>query len=874
MVPRPRLIARLNAGVHRKLTLVSAPAGFGKTTLLSAWTAQCGRSVTWLSLDEGDNDPVHFGAYLVAALQKVRPAVGEIAAAAFQAPAVASAPALATSGLTQLINVLAREADPFVLVLDDYHVIRDQAVHQMLTFLLDHQPPSLHLVIATRADPPLPLARLRGRGLFNEVYQADLRFTTEEAHAFFEDLMALDLSASDVEALARRTEGWIAGLQMAAISMQGCDDAAEFVRAFTGSHRYILDYLSEEVFRRQPQHIRAFLLQTSVLDRLCGDLCDAVFDATSLVEGEPTVPSRLMLEHLEHHNLFVVPLDNERRWYRYHQLFADLLRQRLQRESPDLMPLLHRRASQWYVQHGWTAEAVGHALASGDFAWAIDLILKVGWATFTRGEMTTVLDWIAALPDHLVREHPRVGILRAWALAKSGQLERVELALQTVQAGARQAGADAVPGEVAAVRAYVAGVRGDFARAAELAQRAFERLPEEDVFLRAIVAQNLGVAYHWNGDSRRASQTLSEAITLSRAAGQTYQTLTAMSILGRAYEMQGALRRAEATYREALQLAADAGDKPVPFAGMAYVGLAGVLYERHDLAEAKRCVTEGIRLSELGGFVAYQVFGYTRLAQVAWAQGEGVRAMDLLQKASSLGQVGKYALVMALAEAWRIRLWIAQDKVAEAVQWAAAHPISALDGLDAAREIEQAAVARVLIARGQAEAALDSLASLLDRSEASGQLGSVIKLLVLQALAFQALHNVDHALSSLQRALVLAEPEGYVRTFVDEGAAMACLLRAALAGGIVPNYAAHLLAICDAEAESVPAAMASLVEPLTEREVEVLRLIVAGLSNAEIADELYIAISTVKSHVNHIYGKLAVEHRAQAIVKAQDLALF
>jgi LuxR family maltose regulon positive regulatory protein len=869
MVPRPRLIERINVGLHRKLTLVSAPAGFGKTTLLAAWTEQCDRPVTWLTLDDGDNDPIHFGAYLVAALQKVCPAVGQIAASAFQAPVLASG----APGLTSLINLLVKAPEPFVLILDDYHVIHDQAVHQIITFLLDHQPPSLHLVIATRADPPLPLARLRGRGHLNEVYQADLRFTTGEAHAFLKDLMALDLSASDVDALARRTEGWIAGLQMAAISMQTCDDVAGFVQAFTGSHRYILDYLSEEVFRCQPLDIQTFLLQTAVLDRLCGDLCDAVMETRAPNDGEPTPAAQSVLEHLEHHNLFVVPLDDERRWYRYHHLFADLLRQRVQRETPELVPDLHRRASRWYAQHGWTAEAVDHALASGDFAWAIALILEVGWATFTRGEMTTVLDWIAALPDHLVREHPQVGILRAWALAKSGQLERVELVLETVQAGARQAEADAVPGEVAAVRAYVAGVRGDFARAAELAQRAFARLPEEDVFLRAIVAQNLGVAYHWNGDSRRASQTLSEAITLSRAAGQTYQTLTAMSILGRAYEMQAALRQAGATYREALQLAADAGDKPVPFAGMAYVGLAGVLYEQHDLVAAKRCAMEGIRLSKLGGFVAYQIFGYTRLAQVAWAQGEGVGAVDLLQKALSLGQVAKYALVMALAEAWRIRLWIAQGKVAAAVQWAAAHPVSTCDGLDAAREIEQTAVARVLIARGQAEAARDLLASLLDRAEASGQMGSVIKLLVLQALAFQAMDDVDHALSSLQRALVLAEPEGYVRTFVDEGVAMARLLRAALAEGIVPNYAAHLLAICDAEAEIVPAAMASLVEPLTEREVEVLRLIVAGLTNAEIADELYIAISTVKSHVNHIYGKLAVEHRTQAVIKAQELVL-
>ena len=865
IVARPHLIEQLNAGLvtqsdsfDHKLTLISAPAGFGKTTLLSAWSAQCPYPVAWISLDQRDNDPAHFWAYFATALQRVHVDVADVGQAMSRSPQVPPADNI----LTPLLNQIAAVSHAFILVLDDYHTIETPAIHEGLAFLIDHMPRQMHLVIATRVDPPLPIARLRGRAQLTEIYQADLRFTSEEASDFLNQTMALNLSSEDVSALERRTEGWITGLQMAAISMCGRDDAAGFVRAFTGSHRYILDYLSEEVLRQQPRDVQMFLLQTAVLDRLSGALCDAVIGTAA----SDQVASQSVLEYLERSNLFVVPLDDERRWYRYHHLFADLLRRRAQRKIPALVPDLHRRASAWYEEHGFVAEAVGHALSARDFKRAADLIEQAGWATFTRGEMTTILDWVASLPEDLVRSRPRIRVLNAWAMAKSGHLEGIEVSLEDIDARQFQ-------GEVAAVRAYLAGVRRDLSRAVSFAQQALCYLPEENLLLRAIVAQNLGVAYHWSGDSTAAARTLTRAVELSRDAGQPFQALTGLAILGRAQEMQGSLRQAMETYENALKLASEAGPQPVPFACMAYVGMAGPLYEWNDLEGALRCATEGIRLSELGGFVAYQLFGKAYLARVREVQGNRDDALDALQRAEQLSQQADYALVAALATELRVRLWLAQGNRAEASRWAEAHRINAVGELDAAQEIEQMAVARVRLAQNEPDAALRLLAWLLEAAQAKGRMGSAVKIETLRALALQAKNDLGRALSALKRALTLAEPEGYVRTFLDEGEPMARLLRRALSAGIASNYVARLLAAFGEEAPSLSPAMNALVEPLTEREMDVLRLIVAGLSNAEIAEELFIAVSTVKSHVNHIYGKLGVENRIQAAAHARTMGL-
>jgi LuxR family maltose regulon positive regulatory protein len=881
LVPRPHLIGHLEEGLQlgHRMTVISAPAGFGKTTLLSDWLRQANRPAAWLSLDEGDNDPTRFLAYLIAALQRIDLDIGQTAQAMLQAPRGASQP---EPLLTSLINDIVAIAEPFIFVLDDYHVIESSPIHRAVSFLLDHLPPfeqGMHLVVATRADPPLPLARLRGRGQLTELHAADLRFTPSETEAYFNEAMALALSAEQVAALEQRTEGWIVGLQLAALSLQGQENVASFVRAFSGSQRYVLDYLTEEVLNRQTQEIQAFLLQTAILDRLTGSLCDTVRfgGAKSPSRSEGTVSSseaavtqgresQQVLEALEASNLFLVPLDDQRCWYRYHHLFADILRQRLEREMGDLVPELHRRASEWYEREGLITEAIGHALTCGDFERAAYLIQEAGWVTFTRGEMTTILAWIALLPHHIVRANPQLSILHAWAMAKSGDLDGAERSL-------RELDRDDFRGEVTAVHAYIAGVRGNLAQAAALSQRALALLPAGNLVVRAIVAQNLGVAYHWSGDPAAAIQALTDAVALSRAAGQLFQTLTAMAILGRAYEMQAALRQAMETYQEALELGRGPDWCPAPFACMAYVGMAGVLYEWNDLDAAKQHALEGVRLSKLGGFIAYQVFGHALLARICEAQGDRDSALENIEQAERLGQGSDYALVTALATDLRVRLWLAQGNLMAAERWAQEHPFQPADELDAAIEIEQAAVAWMLIAQDRLDEALSLLALLLEAAQAAGRTAHVIKVRALQALAFQAQGDDGRASPALEHVLPLAEPEGYVRTFVDEGEPMARLLRRALAGGIAPGYVSRLLAAFGESLSTASPAAQALVEPLTEREMEVLRLIAGGLSNREIARQLVVAVSTVKTHINHVYGKLEVKNRTQAVARARTLGL-
>jgi LuxR family maltose regulon positive regulatory protein len=856
-VSRPHLLERLDEGLHPgcKLILISAPAGFGKTTLLSEWAGGVGQPVAWLSLDKGDNDLNRFFAYLLAALQRIDPQIGQTAQAILQAPQPPAPEAL----LTTVINDMADTAQPFTLVLDDYHHLEARPVHDTLAYLLQHSPPHVHLVLATRADPPLPIARLRGRGQLIGLYQADLRFTAEEAAEFLNRVMGLDLSVEDVTALEKRTEGWIAGLQMAAVSMRGRKDVSGFIKAFSGSHRFILDYLVEEVLEQQRGDVQEFLLKTSILERMTAPLCDLITDRDD---------SQSILESLEAANLFLVPLDEERCWYRYHQLFADLLRQLLQREARNLMPELHRRASKWYERSGLIPEAVSHVVVAGEFERAADLVEQTAWAMLTRGECTTLLGWLDALPDDLVRARPRLGVFRAWALAFAGRLDSVASCLAHVDV-------QHVRGEVAAVRAFVAGVRGDVRRTIEFAHQASENLPEENLFLRAIVALNLGAAYWLSGDLTAASRALTETIRLSRVADQTYLTMVATTTLGHIQEMQGLLHQATETHREALQLADASSSRPVPFAGMAHVGLAEVLHEWNDLENARRCALEGIRLSELGGRVSYVLAGNIILGRVCHAQGDVDGALEVIQTAERLAQRHGFAYMSAEVAELRARLWVRQGNTAAASQWAQEHRLTSVDeiSLTLAHEMEQIAVARVLVTQGEHGEALELLAQLQEAAEAAGRMKNAIKILALQALAFQIQGDSEQALSALERALTLAEPEGYVRTFVDEGEPIARLVRRALSQGIALDYGARLLAAFGEEVELKPPAMESMVEPLTERELEVLRLIVAGLSNPEIAEELFIAVSTVKSHVNHIYGKLGVSNRVEAVTRAQSMGL-
>ena len=888
LVPRPHLIQRLDAGLRlgHRLTLASAPTGFGKTTLLSDWLGQVDRPATWLSLDDGDNDPARFLAYLLAALQRIDPTLGQTSQAILQTPQEPPFEPL----LTGLVNDIAETPEPFILVLDDYHVIESPPIHKVVSFLLDHLPSSeqgMHLVIATRADPPLPIARLRARGQLTELHLADLRFTPSEVATYLNDLKGLALSAEHVAALEQRTEGWIAGLQLAGLALRetlllhGHENAASFIEAFTGSQRYVLDYLTEEVLSRQSEDVRAFLLQTAVLDRLTGPLCDAVRFGIAETSGSSSgtavteqTGSQSLLEALEAANLFIIPLDEERRWYRYHHLFADLLRQRLLRERAELVPELHRRASEWYEQNGLIPEAVSHALASGNLERAADLIEWIAWQTLIRGEIRTLRGWLGKLPVELTRSRPQVGVLYAWALAFSGESESIEPFLQGVDM--RQ-----VPGEVAAVRAYVASLHDEMPQATELAHQVFEHLPERKWFSRGIAAMILGMAPLGSGDPAAAVQALSEAVGLSEAAGQTYLALIATAMLGEALQMQGRLREAAKAQRRALQLASEKGDRPVPFVGIAHVGLSRLLYEWDDLDGAMRHAERGIELSRLGGLVEAIPAGLLILAQVHLARGQPDQAARLIQDTEQAAQRYENEYVMARAAALRIRLWISsRDRVPPDRR--AQHLPDTTGGPNYLRELARIAQVRELMASSLAAApnqgtgvrkALELLQQLREAAMSAGRVENTIEILVLQALALQMEGDADQALSALKHALSLAEPEGHVRTFVDEGEPMGRLLRRALSQGIAPGYVSRLLAAFGESARpELPAAQA-LAEPLTERELDVLRLIAAGLSNREIAQELFIAVSTVKSHINHIYGKLDVRSRTQAVAKAQKLDL-
>jgi LuxR family maltose regulon positive regulatory protein len=841
--------------------LISAPAGSGKTTLAAEWCQQLDHPITWLSIDNNDNNLVRFLNYLIAALQKLDPETCQMAQKVLQTPQ----PINLEPFLTSIINDINQTLGPFSLALDDYHVIETPEIHEAVSFILDHAPPHMHMVIITRSDPPLPIARLRGRGQLTEIHASDLRFRSDEIRNFLTEIMGINLFDDQIISLEKRTEGWIVGLQLAALSMQGREDKAAFINSFTGSQRYILDYLTEEVLKQQSFEIQAFLLQTSVLDRFSGPLCDFVTERAD---------SQRILEWLEGNNLFVVPLDEERRWYRYHHLFADLLGYHLQRDDKVRAADLHRRASVWFEQSGLIPDAVSHAIVAGDLERAADLIEWVSWWIMSRGEMKTLLNWIDSLPSELIALRQQLGILCAWALALSGQLASVEACLLNLDD-------PHVQGEIAAVNAYVAIQRNDAVKAIEYCQQALLLLSANKWFSRGTTAINLGIAQSRIGNLEAASRALTEAIQISQDADQKYLILRAMTTLGQVQKSQGLLRKAIETHQKAIDLASEPGKQPVPLAGIAFVGIADSLYEINDLESAMYYAREGIKLQELGGFVAYLLFGYAVLARVYQAQGDEKSALEVLKKTERLAQ--KYddphlEVVLADLKVW---LWVAQGNTLEASRWAQEYRISSLDDFNSTHEVEYLAVARVLIAiatlqhqsrKDQVGDALNLLSRLLEAADMVNRKGSMIKILTLQSLAYQAQGDLDLALSALERSLSLTEAEGYVRTYIDEGEPMKRLLRLAHTKGISKSYVSKLLAAL--QKNNIPSRPdVQLVDPLSDRELEVLHLIADGLSNREIADELVVALSTIKTHVNHIYRKLNVNSRTQAVAKSQHLGL-
>ncbi|MGH2350655.1 MAG: LuxR C-terminal-related transcriptional regulator [Chloroflexota bacterium] len=898
VVPRPRLSERLSRGTESKLTLVSAPPGFGKTTLLAEWAAEWlaaasagERSTAWLSLDRNDNQAASFWTYLITALQRAQPGVGADALSLLQSP---QPPPIETV-LATLLNELSAISNEVVLVLDDYHVVEGRDVQEGIAFLLDHLPPRVHLVIATRADPALPLARLRSRGELVEVRAADLRFTPDEAAAYLNGVMGLDLAARDVAALEGRTEGWIAALQLAALSVRGRDDVAGFIAAFAGDDRYLVDYLVEEVLQRQPERVRRFLLQTSILDRLTGPLCDAVTGQDSGQDG-----GKAMLEALERGNLFVVPLDDRRRWYRYHHLFADMLRAHLADEQPDQVPELHRWASAWYERNGEASEAIRHALAGEDFAKAAELVELAAPALFRSRQEATVLGWLRALPDELLRDRPVLSNAYAGALLSSGVLDGVEVRLRDAERwldteGARvrgdalsagmmvvdEGGLRRLPGSVAVHRAGLALVLGSVAEAVEHARRALELAPEDDHLGRGGAAGLLGLAAWTSGELGEAHRSWSAAVASLQRAGHVSDALGCTIAVADIRIAQGRLGEAMRTYERALQLAAEqrapGGPAPRGTADM-YVGMGELHRERGNLEAARQHLSISQELGEHGGLPQNRYRWRVAMARVWQAEGDPDGALGLLNEAERLYAGDFFPNVRPVA-ALKARVWAGQGRLGEALGWARERGLSVEDDLSYLLEFEHVTLARVLLARSKGERAgrsiqeaMGLLERLLRAADAGGRTGSVIEILVLQALAHQLRGDSRSALAPLERALTLAEPESFVRIFVDEGPPMAVLLEEAAERGIAPGYARRLLTALGRAEDRTPAEQA-LIEPLSERELEVLRLLGTELDGPEIARELVVSLNTVRTHTKNIYAKLGVNSRRAAVRRAAELDL-
>jgi len=858
VVSRPRLIERLNEGLHCRLILISAPAGFGKTTLVSEWVAGIERSAAWLSLDAGDNDPTRFLTYLVAAVQTIAPTIGQGVLSALHS----QEPSPPEVILTALLNDLTTISEPFVLVLDDYHLLDAKAVDQALTFLVEHLSPHMHLVIVTREDPALPLARLRARGQLIEVRASDLRFTPAEAAAFLNQVMGLHLSAEDIARLARRTEGWIAGLQLAAISMQGQKDTAGFIRSFTGSHHFVMDYLVEEVLGQQSERVQTFLLRTSILDRISAPLCVAVV-------LNPSVSGRATLDYLEHANLFLVPLDNERRWYRYHHLFAELLRQRLKQstvsstgDESSTIAELHRRASQWYEDNGLEIEAFHHSVAADDVERAARLVEGKGMPLQFRGAVTPVLRWLESLPKTALDARPSLWVMYASALSMTGQMAGVEAKLQAAEAALQGARQDEqtrnLIGHIAAIRALLAAAENQADTSIAQSRRALEYLHPDNLAVRTATTWKLGVAYQLQGERAEAGRAYSEAIAISQASGNLIINLSASLGLGMVQESENQLSLAAETYRRVLELA---GASPQIAVCDAHLGLARICYEWNDLEAAEQHGQQSLHLARQLENIDRVVAGEVVLARLRLAREDVAGAAARLSEADWFTRQQNFVRHMPEVAAAQVLLLLRQGSFSAAADLAHVHdlPLS---------------LARVHLAQGDPSAALAALEPLRGQVEAKDWKDERLKVLVLQAVALQAGGEEDKAVQVLRDALVLAEPAGFIRLFVDEGLPMAHLLSKASASGIMPDYIGKVLAAFDAEKHwpDVPPSQ-PLLEPLSHRELEVLHLIAQGLSNQEIGERLVLALDTVKGHNRSIFGKLQVQRRTEAIARARELGL-
>lgn len=886
VVIRPRLVERLNEGLHqsqgfgRKLTLVSAPAGFGKTSLIAEWLVTCQYPAAWLSLDDGDGEIRHFLGYLIAALQVLEKNIGADALGMLQSSQLPSTESI----LTNLLNEIAVIQYHFMLVLDDYHTLDSKSIDQAVSFLLEHLPPQLHVVITTREDPSLPLARWRARSQLTELRAADLRFTPDEAAEFLNRVMALDLSADQLAILESRTEGWIAGLQLAALSMQGNQDIAGFIQSFTGAHQFVLDYLLEEVLQRQPENIQRFLLQTSILNRLCGPLCDALLSDTA-------ASSQKTLEYLHHSNLFITALGHERRWYRYHQLFGDLLRQRLgQSLSSQEIVEYHLRASAWYEKNGDSSEAFQHAIAAKDFNRAAG-IAETAWQGMNESFQNAAwLGWVDKLPEELIRLRPVLCTQIAWCFMNTGDMDASESRLQDAERSldgpsakivfVEESQFKALRARIAFARAYNALAVGNGTGALEHAEQALQRAPEENGYLRSQTKAILTSAYWANGKLDTAYSSMSEWMQNAQKAGNSMFAIASAHGAAEILIAQGRLEEAVRTYEQSLQLASTAGREAQSFTAHHHLGLAMLyLQTGNDDVAAQHFQTA----LELGLHCTQPDWPYHKcIVQARWKEYERDfnAAVDLLDEARRV-YIRTLMPDAHPAEAWKARVYLKLGRLSHAQDWAQKHGLTVDDELSYLHEFEHITLARLIIAAYQsnrAEGNVRDALSLLDRllkaAEEGKRTRSMIEVSILQALAHHARGNIVQALASLKLGLTLAEPEGYVRIFVDEGQVMTELLTGLRDVEGLKEYIHKLLSAFGKQSGArLPLPSQPLIDPLSDRELEVLRLVAQGLSNEEISKRLFLSVNTVKGHNLRIFGKLQVKSRTEAVARARELGL-
>lgn len=863
IVPRPRLIERLTDGLAKgcKLTLISAPAGFGKSTLLSTWLASVQTQAAWLSLDEGDRDPARFISYLISALQKVKPGIGESLLAVLQSPQ----PLQIENILTLLINEIASIPDDFLIVLDDYHALDSLQVDEVMEFLIEHQPTQMHMIIATREDPDLPLARLRAGGLFTELRASDLRFSEGETTEFLQRIMRLDLSEKDITALEIRTEGWIAGLQMAAISLQGIQDKESFITSFTGSHRFIMDYLLEEVLQRQPEDVQNFLLKTSILDSMCDSLC-------STIMKYPAGVNQLSLDRLERSNLFFIPQDNERCWYRYHHLFASLLRKRLEKAFDQTeIASLHRLASEWYENNDLIIDAFKHAASAEDLDHAIRLMQSDKMPLHIRGTTTMLLEWLETLPVKIMDEQPLLWWKMAQMLLLNGQISEAQEKLKLCEAALASAEPSTIDidkkshdliGRIAALRSNMGIVQQDAEAIFFQARRALEYLDPVASPNRASVIRDMGFAYSIQGNRTEAKRCFIESLSTARDSGDFVEVLLSNIGLADVYEQETQLRQSEECYQRILPQVAKYS---ILNAGAVYGALAHIQYQWNHLDTAQEYVEKSLHLAQQFKQIPSRLYKCKLLqTQLKIALGDLHGANEILAEIDQIVSENGFLGQRPNVNADRVHLLLRLGKLEDAERLAKRLdvPISR---------------ARVLLAQGEPTLAATLLDDYRAQMEAKNWQDEKLKAMVLQAEAFHITGNENKATDFLAEALGVAKPNGFIRLFVDEGTPMAELLSTASLQGIHQEYIKKLLKAFNPEpnidTSKISPPTSQLLEPLSPRELEVLHLLAKGLSNQQICQSLFLALDTVKGHNRRIFDKLNVKSRSEAIARAHELDL-